>query len=155
MMLFLSLSVFAQDNKEKKKEKAHEKHEMMKGHGEQTLKVDNDTHAMVYADKMTTRLNLTAEQKKQVKKAQFKRLDEQKELKEEYKTSMTEKTDDVAGENSEMQEKKMKIQADFKEEMKDILNEVQFSRWEVMHERDMKMKARKKASMDKEKNSKL
>lgn len=134
-VLFLSLGAFAQVDKEKKKAKGHEKHAMME---------DQEPHAMMYADKMTTRLSLNAEQKEKIKKAQMKRLEAQKELMADHMDDMAGDAEDMADEKANMQKQRMKIQADFKEEMKEILNESQYAKWEVMHEREMKMQGKKK-----------
>lgn len=136
MMLFLSFGAFAQVEKEhKKKEKGYEKH---------VMKEDQEAHAMMYSDKITTRLNLTAEQKEDIKKAQIKRLEAQKELRAEHKEEMDGDMDDMADAKADMQKQRMKIQEDFKEEMKEILNEAQYTKWEAMHEREMKMHGKKK-----------
>ena len=134
-VLFLSFGAFAQVDKEKKKTKGHEKHAMME---------DQEPHAMMYADKMATRLSLNAEQKEEIKKAQLKRLEAQKELMADHMEDMAGDTEDMADEKADMHKKRMKIQEDFKEEMKEILNESQYAKWEVMHEREMKMQGNKK-----------
>lgn len=134
-VLFLSFGAFAQVDKEKKKAKGHEKQAMME---------DQEPHAMMYADKMATRLSLNAEQKEEIKKAQLKRLEAQKELMADHMDDMTGDTEDMADEKADMHKKRMKIQEDFKEEMKEILNESQYAKWEVMHEREMKMQGKKK-----------
>lgn len=135
MMLFLSFGAFAQAGKEKKKEKGYEKHAM---------KEDPEAHAMMYADKITTRLNLNAEQKEDIKKAQIKRLEAQKELMAEHKEEMAGDMDDMADAKADMQKQRKKIQEDFKEEMKEILNDAQYTKWEAMHDREMKMHGKKK-----------
>lgn len=136
VMLFLSFGAFAQVDKNKGKAKGHEKQAMMMN--------DPEPHAMMYADKMATRLSLNAEQKENIKKAQMKRLEAQKELMADHMEDMTEDPEDMADERANMNKQKMKIQADFKEEMKEILNESQYAKWEVMHEREMKMQGKKK-----------
>lgn len=144
MILFLSMGTFAQVGKEKKKEKHYEKHAM---------KEDHEAHAMMYADKVTTRLSLTAEQKEEIKKAQIKRLEAQKELMAEHKEEMAGDMDDMADAKANMKKQRMKIQEDFKEEMKEILNEAQYKKWETMHAREMKMHGKKKGHMkDKDKD---
>lgn len=131
VMLFLSFGAFAQVDKNKGKAKGHEKQAMMME--------DPEPHAMMYADKMATRLSLNAEQKEKIKKAQLKRLEAQKELMADHMDDMADEPEDMADERANMHKQKMKIQADFKEEMKEILNESQYAKWEVMHEREMKM----------------
>lgn len=132
--LFLSFGMFAQVGKDKK-EKNYEKRAMMQ---------DPEAHAMMYADKMSTRLNLTKEQKKEIQELQMKRLEAQQELMADYKGNVDEDAEDMADEKADMQEKKMKIQEDFKNDMKEILDDAQYQKWETMHNREMKMNAKKK-----------
>ena len=132
--LFLSFGMFSQVGKDKK-EKNYEKRAMMQ---------DPEVHAMMYADKMSTRLNLTKEQKKEIQELQMKRLEAQQELMADYKGNVDEDAEDMADEKADMQEKKMKIQEDFKNDMKEILDDAQYQKWETMHNREMKMNAKKK-----------
>tara|TARA_B100001063_G_C16714100_1_gene529695 strand:+ start:521 stop:1009 length:489 start_codon:yes stop_codon:yes gene_type:complete len=144
ILVFISLGTFAQNDKKNKMEKHHKTHNM--SHDE-----DSEAHAMMYADKMTTRLNLTLDQKEQIKQAQVKRLESQKEM----MADMMSENGDMGGDITEKKENKMKIQKDFKEDMKDILTPAQYKQWEPMHEREMKMHAKKKhmkEGMDKSKN---
>ncbi|TBW28093.1 hypothetical protein [Gramella sp. KN1008] len=131
VMLFLSFGALAQVDKNKGKAKGHEKQAMMME--------DPEPHAMMYADKMATRLSLNAEQKEKIKKAQLKRLEAQKELMADHMDDMADEPEDMADERANMHKQRMKIQDDFKEEMKEILTESQYTKWEVMHEREMKM----------------
>lgn len=140
ILAFISLTGFAQGDKKEKMEKHPKTHNM-------SHDVDNEAHAMMYADKMTTRLNLTLEQKEQIKKAQIKRLEDQKEM----MAEMRSESGNMGNDNINKQEEKMKIQEDFKEEMKDILTSEQYKKWEPMHERDMKMHGKMK-NKDKNKN---
>ncbi len=130
-LLFLSVGMFGQVGKDKK----HEKHAMMQ---------DPEAHAMMYADKMATRLDLTPEQKEEVQELQMKRLQAHQELMADYKGDMDKDDEDIADEKADMHKQKMKIQEDFKEDMKEILNDAQFQKWETMHNREMKMQGMKK-----------
>ena len=133
-LLFLSVGMFGQVGKDKK-DKKHEKHAMMQ---------DPEAHAMMYADKMATRLDLTPEQKEEVQELQMKRLQAHQELMADYKGNMDKDDEDMANEKADMHKQKMKIQEDFKEDMKEILNDAQFQKWETMHNREMKMQGMKK-----------
>lgn len=128
IVALFSLGTFAQVEKKDKMEEHHESHKMKKSD-------DHEARAMIYADKMATRLSLNMDQKEKIKKAQMKRLEDQKDL----------MADMMADESSEMHEEKMKIQEDFKEEMKEILTASQFKKWQPMHERELKMHAKHKA----------
>jgi len=128
ILIFISLGSFAQVKQKDKKEKHHEIHS-------KSDDIDNEAHAMMYADKMTTRLNLTLEQKEQIQEAQMKRLEDQKEM----MAEMMSETGHMGSENADKNNKKMKIQNDFKEEMKEILTAAQYKKWEPMHERKMKV----------------
>ncbi len=122
VLVFISFGAFAQKNKMKDE------------------KIDHEAHAMLYADKMTTKFGLDADKKEAIQKAQFKRLEAEKELKDEYANEMMgEDAEDMADEKADMQKQRMKIQTDFKEEMKEILSTSQYQKWEVMHQREMKM----------------
>ncbi|MFV8225019.1 hypothetical protein [Christiangramia aquimixticola] len=122
LVALFSMSTFAQEDKEEMIEARHESHKM-KDHN------DHEARAMIYADKVATRLSLNLEQKEKIRLAHLKKQEKLNEL----------KADILAGEKSEMQEQKMKIQKDFSEEMKDILDDPQFAKWKPMHEREMKM----------------
>jgi hypothetical protein len=50
-----------------------------------------------------------------------------------------------------MHEQRMKIQDDFKEDIREILDDKQFARWEVMHNEEMKMD-KEKMMMHKDKS---
>lgn len=131
LALFLSFQAFAQDKKPKGKAHGHEMHAMNE---------DHEPAAMMYADKVTTRLGLNAEQKAQIKQAQMHRLEAQKELHREYMASAKAEM----GENSDYEMERKKIQDDFKEEMREILNKDQYTKWESMHKREMKIQAKKR-----------
>lgn len=128
VVAFISLGAFAQGNKKDKMEKHAEAHDMSKEH------IDSEAHAMMYADKMTTRLNLSLEQKEKIRQAQLKRLESQKEM----MAEMMSESGNMGSENAKKKEEKMKIQEDFQEEMKDILTAEQYKEWQPMHEREMK-----------------
>lgn len=113
-------------------------------------KKSNDEMAMMYAEKMGTKMNLTAEQKTKIKDAQMKRLEDQKELMADRKEKMN-NADDMAEEKADFREKRMKIQEDFKDDMQSILDENQYTQWETMHEEEMKMMKGKKMGHEKAK----
>lgn len=122
VLVFISFGAFAQNKKMKDE------------------KIDHEAHAMLYADKMATKFGLDTDKKEAIQKAQFKRLEAEKELRDEYANEMMdEDAEDMASEKADMQKQRMKIQADFKEEMREILSASQYQEWEVMHEREMKM----------------
>lgn len=63
-----------------------------------------------------------------------------KELKAEHKEEMAkEDAEDMPKEKAEMHEQRMKIQNDFKEDVREILDENQYAKWETMHNDEMKM----------------
>ena len=138
IVAFISLGAFGQVDKKDEMEKHHETHNM-------SHDIDSEAHAMMYADKMTTRLNLTLEQKDQIQQAQLKRLESQKEM----MAEMMSETGNMGTENAEKKEYKMKIQEDFKEEMKSILTSAQYKEWEPMYKTEMK-KYDKKKNKDKD-----
>lgn len=117
---FISMGAIAQV-----KEKHHESHNIKEN-------IDTEAHAMMYADKVTTRLNLSLEQKEKIQEAQMKRLQHEKEM-------MAEMMHDT-GEMGEMKKKKMHAYEDeFMADMKNILTPAQYQKWLTMHEREKKM----------------
>lgn len=118
LMIFISLGAFAQKDMDKMK---------------------SEKHSAKYADRVASELNLTADQKEKVQKAHMKMMEDKWELKGDHKKdAMANKGDGMAEESAEMREDRMKIQADFKEEMKDILDDGQYMKWESMYNKDMK-----------------
>ena len=111
-------------------------------------KKSNDEMAMMYAEKMGTKMNLTAEQKTKIKDAQMKRLEDQKALMADRKDDMDD-ADDMTEENADFREKRIKIQEDFKDDMESILDEAQFTKWEAMHDEEMKTMHGRKMGHDK------
>jgi HD-GYP domain-containing protein (c-di-GMP phosphodiesterase class II) len=136
LVSFFSLSTFAQVDKEEMMEAKHESHKM-KDHD------DHEARAMIYADKVATRLSLNLEKKEKIRLAHLQKQEDLNELKAEL----------LAGEKSEMNDQKKKIQNDFTEEMKDILDDAQYAKWKQMHDREMKMNE-KAYKMKKNKDSK-
>lgn len=148
MMLMFTFLSFGQDEKvEKEKGKAHMENKEMKH-----MKMEHHDHeeeAKMYSDKMAAKLSLSAEQKDDLKKAQLKRWESMKELKAEHKEEMAkEDAEDMPKENAEMHEKRMKIQEDFKEDVREILDEAQYAKWETMHNDEMKMHNEKEMHHD-------
>ncbi len=143
-LVFISFSLgsYAQVDKEDMMEARHETHNMR--HSD-----DHEARAMIYADKVATRLSLTLEQKEKIREAKLKKLEDQKDL----MASMLNEKKTMAGEKSEMHEEKKQLQSEFKKEMKEILTEAQYSKWKNMHEREMKMNE-KAYKMKKDKESK-
>ncbi len=132
VLVFMSFGLFAQKNKMKDE------------------KIDHEAHAMLYADKMATKFGLNAEKKEAIQKAQFERLEAEKELRDEYANEMMEEdAEDMADEKADMQKQRMKIQEDFKEEMREILSDTQYNQWVVMHDREMKMQDKEMMMHDK------
>jgi hypothetical protein len=128
-MILFSFATFAQVEKEYK-DKDKDRMEM-RSHNED---------ATMYSDKMAAKLSLDVKQKKDSKKAQQKRWASMKELKAYHRADMTEEdAEDMPQEKAEMHEQRMKIQDDFKEDMREILDDKQFAKWEVMHNEEMKM----------------
>ena len=118
LFTFISMGAIAQV-----KEKHHETHNMSED-------IDNEAHAMMYADKVTTRLNLSLEQKEKIQEAQMKRLEHEKKMMAE---SMSE-----SGEMGNMNKEKMPAYEDeFMAEMKTILTSSQYEEWLPMHDREM------------------
>jgi len=116
---FISMGAIAQV-----KEKHHESHNIKEN-------IDTEAHAMMYADKVTTRLNLSLEQKEKIQEAQMKRLQHEKEM-------MAEMMHDT-GEMGDMKKKKMHAYEDeFMADMKNILTPAQYQKWLTMHEREKK-----------------
>lgn len=133
--MLLSMIVYAQEPE--KMDDRHESHKMEQD-------IDHEARAMIYADKMATRLSLDLEQKEKIKEAKMKCLEDEQDL-------MTEM---MEGNNTEMEAKKTEIEKEFAEEMKDILTDKQFSKWKPMHEREMKMHGKKAYKKNKEKEGK-
>ncbi|QYA25317.1 hypothetical protein G3I01_07250 [Gramella sp. MT6] len=120
LFAFFSLGAMAQV-----KEKHHETHNISEN-------IDTEAHAMMYADKVTTRLGLSLEQKEKIQEAQMKRLQHKKEMMAEMMHE-----GDEAG---EMHKKKMQSYEDeFMAEMKKILTPAQYEEWLPMHDREMQM----------------
>lgn len=120
LFAFISMGAIAQV-----KEKHHESHNIKEN-------IDTEANAMMYADKVTTRLNLSLEQKEKIQEAQMKRLQHEKKM-------MSEMMHD-SGEMGDMKKKKMHAYEDeFMAEMKNILTPAQYQKWLDMHEREKKM----------------
>ncbi|MEO2127764.1 MAG: hypothetical protein ABGW91_06340 [Christiangramia sp.] len=119
VMVFMTMVAFAQEKKGWEKK-------------------SSDEMAMIYAEKVSSKLSLTAEQKEKIKEAQMKRLEDQKELMAKRQDQMAD-AEDMADETADMKEKRMKIQEGFKDDMQSILNEEQYAKWENMHQEEMKM----------------
>ncbi len=120
LFAFISMGAIAQV-----KEKHHESHNIKEN-------IDTEANAMMYADKVTTRLNLSLEQKEKIQKAQMKRLQHQKKM-------MAEMMHE-SGETGDMKKKKMQTyENEFMAEMKNILTPGQYQKWLKMHEREKKM----------------
>lgn len=92
-------------------------------------KIDHEARAMIYADKVTTRLGLTLKQKEKIQKAEMKRLEDQQDLMAEM----------LHESGSKVKEKHNKIEDDFKKDMKKILSDAQYTKWKPMYESEMKM----------------
>ena len=118
----------AQDDKKDDMEKNHDTHNM-------SHDIESEARAMIYADKMTTRLNLTLEQKEQIQQAEMKRLENQKAM----MADMMNESGNMRTDNGAKQYEKAKIMNNFKGEMKEILTASQYKEWEPMHDREMKM----------------
>ncbi|TVZ26871.1 hypothetical protein JM83_1862 [Gillisia sp. Hel_I_86] len=107
----------------------------------QVKMMSHEEDASMYSDKMATKLSLNAEQKEDLRKAQQKRWESMKDMKAEYKEEMaSEDAEDMSKERAEMHEQMMKIQDDFKEDVREILDDNQYTKWETMHNEEMKMK---------------
>jgi hypothetical protein len=132
LVAFISLGNYAQVTKKHKMEKHQNVHNV--GH-----EMDKEAKAMMYADKVTTRLNLSLEQKEKIEQAQMRRLENQQEM----MAEMMRESGNMGEQYSERKDRKKKIQEDFKAEMKQILSPVQYKNWLPMHEREMKMKNKK------------
>ena len=128
IIFLISMGTSAQDDKNEGMEKHHETHNM-------SHDIDSEARAMIYADKMTTRLNLTLEQKEQIQQAEMKRLENQKAM----MAEMMNESGNMRSDNGAEQYEKAKIMNNFKEEMKEILTASQYKEWEPMHDREMKM----------------
>lgn len=114
---------------------AQEKEKMNESHQSNMMEqeIDHEARAMLYADKMATRLGLNMEQKAKIEKAEMKRLEAEQGL-------MVEMMSESA---SEMESEYQKIEDDFSSEIKKILTSAQFEKWKPMHEREMKIHNRK------------
>ena len=121
---FITIGAYAQEGKKDQRAQHHE-NPPMKSH------VNAEAHAMMYADKVTTRLNLSLEQKNKIEEAQLQRILAEQEMMSEMMTK--------TGKDSKMESRDMEIQKDFEAKMKNILTPAQFNEWEEMHEREMKM----------------
>lgn len=139
---FISLGAFAQVPKKDKMEKHQNAHNV--GH-----EMNKEAKAMMYADKVTTRLNLSLEQKEKIEQAQMRRLENQQDM----MAEMMSESGNMGEQNSERKDRKKQIQEDFKAEMKQILSPVQYKDWLPMHERELKIKDKKDAyKVNKNKN---
>ncbi|GAA4307350.1 hypothetical protein GCM10023164_00100 [Christiangramia aestuarii] len=110
---------------------AQEKEKMNKSHQHDMMEqqIDHEARAMVYADKMSTRLGLNIEQKEKVQQAEMKRLEDEQDL-------MAEMMHETG---SKMKEQHKKVEQNFREDMKEILTDAQYAKWKPMYEREMKM----------------
>lgn len=134
LMILFFFPTFAQVEKEHK-DKDKDLMEMM----------SHDEDATMYSDKMSAKLSLNAEQKADLKKAQQKRWESMKELKADHRAERTEEdNEDIPQAKAEMHEQRMKIQDDFNKDIREILDDKQFVKWEVMHNEEMKMDTEKK-----------
>lgn len=143
LLVFISVGAFAQVTDHEKMDKRHKTHKM-------STEVENEAQSLMYADKVSTRLSLSLEQKEKIQNAQMKRLEAKRDLME----SMISDTGNTGEESIESKKEKMKIQDDFKAEMKEILSASQYKDWKEMHDREMKMHHKKAYKKSKEKDSK-
>jgi hypothetical protein len=144
MMFMFSFATFAQVQKQERKhmDKEHKMHMKMMG----------DEDPTEFSDRMGMKLDLNAEQKEAVKKAQLKRKESLTGLKEDHQKMMaTEDVEDMSKERAEMHEDMMKTNTGFKESMKEILDDSQYTKWETMHTKQMKMHEEKMRMHDEKK----
>lgn len=120
LMLLFSVTTFAQRGKDWKG-KSHEE------------------RAAMYVDRMDRRLNLSSEQKEQIKEMQMKRLQTQQEMMASHQ-NMNQNASDMAAARQEMQQQRMQMHENFKAQMKDILDEKQYAKWEAMDKKDWERK---------------
>lgn len=120
---FITIGAYAQEIKKKQMGQHHEDHSI-------SSHIDAEAHAMMYADKVTTRLNLNLEQKDRIQEAQMQRLLNENEM---MSKMMMETAKEV-----DMERREREIQEEFKSEMKKILTSSQYKEWEEMHDREMK-----------------
>ncbi|MFD2833060.1 hypothetical protein [Gramella sp. AN32] len=135
VMLFISIGAFAQKDMKKMK--------------------TNEEKSAMYAEKLSSELGLNANQKARIKDAKIKMLEDKKELMAEHKEEAMEGHHKMAEESAEMREAKMKIQADFKEDMKDILDANQYIKWEAMQDKGMHKSMDKNKKMMSKKMDKM
>ncbi len=139
-MFIFSFATFAQVTKQERK---HMKKETMEK--KQNMKMMGDEDPAEFSDRMGMKLGLNAEQKVAVKKAQLKRKESLMELNADHQKEMAnEDVEDRPKERAKMHEGMLKINADFRESMQEILDDSQYTKWETMHEEKMKMYGNKK-----------
>jgi periplasmic protein CpxP/Spy len=131
LLLSFSMVTTAQIKQNDRMEKHETSHHMSED-------IDIESRAMMYADKMTTRLSLTLEQKEKIKEAQINRLTQQRKLHAEMLN-----IEDSEEKNSDKNASKKNLQDDFRKTMKQILTPDQFKKWEPMHKREVKSHSKK------------
>jgi len=127
LILLVSISVFAQDRNQSKKD------------------LSNDEMAALGAKRLAMQLDLTTEQETKLKAVYLDRIESQKELKKEH----LEEKKKLKEERGEMREDRMKVNEEMKSELKDILTEEQYLKWEQLQE---KRRKGRKAPMRKRQN---
>jgi len=154
IMFIFSLTSFAQDDKQEVKhmettcDMENCNAEDCKTH----MKMMEDEDPTEFSDRMGMKLGLNAEQKEAIQKAQLKRKVSMMELKVDHQKEMAnEDAEDLPKERAQMHEDRMKINADFKESMKEILDDSQYVQWETMHTEQMKMHEEKMKMHDEKK----
>lgn len=127
LMLLFSVTAFAQRGKDWKG-KSHEE------------------RAAMYVDKLDRRLSLNEQQKERIKEMQMERLQTQQEMMANQRENMNNNANDMAS-RQEMQQQRMQMHEDFKAQMKNILDEKQYAKWEAMDKKDWARKQKMDHSM--------
>lgn len=102
-------------------------------------KKSNEEKASMYAERVSSKLSLNADQKEKIKMVQLKHMEAMDEWKKDHKDLAGEDVEDMADENADLREEHMKMMEDYKDDMKDILTDAQYQKWEMMHDEQMKM----------------
>ncbi|MDR5591980.1 hypothetical protein [Christiangramia sp. SM2212] len=127
VFLFLGISVFAQER------------------GAARAEISQDEMATLRAKRLVMQLDLNTDQEEKLKKLFAKRIEANKELKEEIQKNK----DADRAEKAEMRKERMEMNEEQKAELREILTEEQYIKWEQLQE---KRRKGRKAPMRERKN---
>ena len=98
---------------------------------ERKSQTSGEEMATLGAKRLAMQLDLTAEQKSKLKELYLKRIEDRKERREER----LEEREEIRKKRNEMRRERIEMSEEYKEEIKEILTEDQFTKWEQLQEK--------------------